>query len=135
MTDLADWLVRSRITVFGGREIMRRVSEWAAAGFRFPDVRLSTIGGDTIYIDDLERWRKLAPNATFVITLATTETGTITQYLIDRDSVVEGPVVPVGYPVADKQLLLLDEGNLKPAAAPWARHVVNNLPPRRAKGR
>ena len=63
MTDLADWLVRSRITVFGGREIMRRVSEWAAAGFRFPDVRLSTIGGDTIYIDDLERWRKLAPNA------------------------------------------------------------------------
>lgn len=117
MMDLADWMVLSGITVFGGREIMRRVSDWATAGYRFPDLRISTIGGDTIYIDDLERWRKLAPNATFVISLATTETGTITQYFIDRDSVVEGPVVPVGYPVADKQLLLLDEGNSEIGAA------------------
>ena len=54
-------------------------------------------------------------------TLSASESRVITQYIVDRDTVVDTPTVPVGYVVEGKKLLLLTikGGPYRPAR--WAR--------------
>src|SRR5262249_36061841 len=60
---------------------------------------------------DVELYRKYFPsNCVLVSTLGSNETGTIRQYKVDKTTDISDTIVPIGYPVEDKELLLLNDG-------------------------
>jgi amino acid adenylation domain-containing protein len=93
------------------------IKELLAAGipFELPETRIVSVGGDSIYAQDVETIRRFFPNAMISNGLGTTEAGRSTQYLIAPDDPIDFKVVPLGYPVKGAQIHLLDE-NLQPVS-------------------
>jgi acyl-CoA synthetase (AMP-forming)/AMP-acid ligase II len=59
---------------------------------------------------DVERIRNHLPEDCVLIQrLASTETGMITRYIINKNTELRGNVIPVGYAVADSEVFILDE--------------------------
>ncbi|MBL9174392.1 MAG: AMP-binding protein [Verrucomicrobiales bacterium] len=76
---------------------------------RFPKMRMIAPGGEPLYRADIELCRRIfTGNCVVQNSLGTTETRTATQYFMDRETPVEDALVPVGYPVEGKEVLLLD---------------------------
>src|SRR4030095_1932051 len=68
------------------------------------------LASESVYRDDFELYRRhFGPDCLFVNSLSSTETGTVCMNILDHDSEVTGQSVPVGYPLEDTQVLLLDE--------------------------
>ncbi|MGH9369521.1 MAG: AMP-binding protein, partial [Thermoanaerobaculia bacterium] len=105
---LADWLAAERITIFhSAPAIFRSLFD---GGRRFPDLRLVRLEGDQAFQRDVELYREhLEPGCVLVNGLGATETGLTRQYFIDKKTPPGGSRVPVGYPVEDMRVLLLDD--------------------------
>ena len=111
MSGLAEWLRRERITVFRTTAtLFRHFARTLTGDETFPDLRLIRLGGEPVYRRDWEAYRThFGPHCLLYNALATTETGAITEYVLDHETAFEGSRVPVGYPVAGMEVLLLDE--------------------------
>lgn len=112
---LADWLVREEITIFKSvTTIFRRFAESLTGGEQFPRLRLVHVGGETVTHRDVDLFKVRFPaTCRLVVRLSSTETGIVCYYPVNPATPVQAHVVPVGYPVADKEVLLLDDaGNL-----------------------
>jgi acyl-CoA synthetase (AMP-forming)/AMP-acid ligase II/thioesterase domain-containing protein/acyl carrier protein len=110
MTGLPDWLAHSRITISTMTVSMLR--HLCLSGPRVPmlsAMRLLSVGGEAIHPADVEAFRSVFP-ASCVLqnAMASTETRTYAQYFVPPSGPVESPV-PIGLPVAGKDVLLLDE--------------------------
>lgn len=76
---------------------------------RFPKMRMIAPGGEPLYRADIELCRRVfSADCVVQNSLGTTETRTATQYFMDRETPVEDALVPVGYPVEGKDVILLD---------------------------
>lgn len=110
MTGLPGWLAHSRITISTMTVSMLR--HLCLLGCRTPilsEMRLLSVGGEAIHPADVEAFRSVFP-ASCVLqnAMAATETRTYAQYFVPPSGTVESPV-PIGFPVAGKDVLLLDE--------------------------
>ena len=66
---------------------------------------------------DVDLFRSRFPSTCRLATgLSTSEAGSLTEFEIGPYVAVEGPAVPVGYPVVDKEVLLLDDAGRQVAA-------------------
>ncbi|MFC1716328.1 amino acid adenylation domain-containing protein [Candidatus Poribacteria bacterium] len=107
---LSDWLIQEGITLLGGRMFVREVFRTHTGAEKFPSLRLSLLGGDSIYRKDVEACRKTFSNDhVMIVDFSSTEAGVISQYFIDRETEVPDGVMPVGYVAADKEVLILDD--------------------------
>jgi amino acid adenylation domain-containing protein len=86
----------------------------------FPGVRVLRLGGEPIHADDVETYKRLFPPPCVLMhVMGPTETLSIRRYFIDHGWPRSEGKVPVGYPVADKDVLILDEeGRPAPAGQP-----------------
>ncbi len=111
-TRLADLLIRERLTMYHSvPAIFRSV---VGTGNRFPEVRVIRLEGDRASRLDVELYRRhFGPACVLANGLGTTETGLCRQYLIDVDSEPGDGILPVGYPVADMEVALLDDDGLE----------------------
>jgi amino acid adenylation domain-containing protein len=76
----------------------------------FPRVRLIVLGGEEVKRTDVELYKKhFSDNCLFVNGLGPTEATVSLQNFIDKETAVSSESVPVGFPVADTELLLLNE--------------------------
>ena len=76
----------------------------------FPAVRIVWLSGETMLRNDVALFRRhFAPGCVLVNALGTVETGDFRHFVLRSDGEFASPTVPAGYPVADKQVLLLDE--------------------------
>lgn len=108
---LARWLREERITVL----------HWVPTAFRLlvealrgsdpiADVRLVVLGSEPVSSRDVEAAREIfTPDCLVVNRFGTTETGNVRWYFMDRVSRVPDGVVPVGYPIDEVDVVLLDE--------------------------
>jgi amino acid adenylation domain-containing protein len=105
---LAEVLVRERLTMYHSvPSIFRRLATGASG---FPDVRVIRLEGDRASSLDVALARRHFDASCIVANgLGTTETGLCRQYLIDPSVEVEEGILPVGYPVADMEVEILDE--------------------------
>src|SRR5262245_53893799 len=111
---LADWLRRQEISVFTAPPpLLRSLMDSLSGTECFPHLRLIRLGGDRVFARDLERFQRyFAPPCVLINLYSSSETGSICAFVCDRSTKVTGAMVPVGYPVGDVELLLLDdEGN------------------------
>ena len=107
----AKWLVEQEITIYHFVPTFYRHFVASLDGqIRFPKLRLVYLGGEPVRKTDVDSFRKyFAPEAILVNGYGATETGAIRRCFIDRHTQINEPRIPVGYPVADKQVLILDE--------------------------
>jgi amino acid adenylation domain-containing protein len=104
-------LVEEQITVlFTVPTVFRRLAPLMAEHGGLPALRLLRLSGETVTSRDLQLYRQsLDPRCVLSIGLGTTETGGITHAYIDRTTHIEGPHIPVGYPVEGVEVRLIDE--------------------------
>jgi len=108
---LASWLLRERITIcWISSPLFRNLFETLTGEERFPDLRLIRTASEAVYKTDIDVYKKyFSPNCIFLTGLSSSEAGQLSTYLIDHKTEIGGNEVPVGYPVADKEILLLDD--------------------------
>jgi amino acid adenylation domain-containing protein len=109
--ELPRWLSAEGITIYQSVPTLFR--QWARAltgSIRFPKLRIIHLGGEPVTIHDVELYKKHMPeDCVLVHNLGSTEVPTFRQYFISKETPSIGNVVPVGYPVEEKEVILLDE--------------------------
>lgn len=107
---LAEWLRREEISIYhSSAVIFRHLLAGIGADEEFPSLRVVKLGSEQVYKRDVDLWKhRFSPNCIFVNALSSTEAGTLRQILIDKETTVHRPVVPVGFPIDDVEVLLID---------------------------
>ena len=108
---LGRWLATEQISICRiGSPLFRRLCENLTGKEEFSCLRLIELTSDTIQKSDINLHKNnFSSNSILVIPLSSTETGLLTEYLIQHDSEIVGDEVPVGYPAEDKELFVLDD--------------------------
>jgi amino acid adenylation domain-containing protein len=111
--ELPRWLSAEGITIYQSVPTLFR--QWAQAltgSIRFPKLRVIHLGGEPVTIHDVELYKKyMSEDCVLVHNLGSTEVPTFRQYFINKETPIMGNVVPVGYPVEEKEVILLDESD------------------------
>jgi amino acid adenylation domain-containing protein/non-ribosomal peptide synthase protein (TIGR01720 family) len=108
---LGKWLIEKRITVYHSvPTVFRHFVAGIAGDMSFPDLRLIDFGGEPVSSVDVELYKKHFSNDCLLVNgLGATELNVIRQYPINHQTELIGNLVPVGYPVSDTEILLIDE--------------------------
>jgi amino acid adenylation domain-containing protein len=111
LAGLGNWLINEEITVFTCvASVFRHAIGALAPEQRFSRIRLVHLGGEPLYRSDIELYRKhFADGCLLVNRLGISETKTASYFFIDKNSEIEEPVVPVGYPLEGYEISLLDD--------------------------
>ena len=105
--ELADFLVRERLTIYHSVPTIFRA--FLGDGRRFPDLRVIRLEGDQASHRDVELFKRHFDRPTILVNgLGATETGLVRQYFVDHDTTVPPGILPIGYPVLDVDVRLLD---------------------------
>jgi len=109
MPALFDLVAKEQITFFSTgriRDFVRAIQP----GHDFGSLRLVSMGGEIVQRNEVEAYRKIFPAPCVIgVWMSATETGNLTQFLIDRETELSGEIVPAGYPAEDMEILLRDE--------------------------
>ena len=107
----AHWLIEKRVTVCQiVPTLFRSMIQSSDEAVKFPHMRVLHLGGEPVYRSDVLDYRKRFPNTCCLLhNLGSSEATTIRQYFIDHDTPIDEETVPVGYPVPDREVLLVDE--------------------------
>ena len=110
LAGIADWLIGERMTVYhSAATVFRYFVRNLSGEEEFPQLRIVRLGSEQVSWKDVELFRKhFSRDSVFVNALSSSETKTIRQYVLSKDSQITG-MVPVGYPVEDMDVLILDE--------------------------
>ncbi|HXM49944.1 MAG TPA: amino acid adenylation domain-containing protein, partial [Pyrinomonadaceae bacterium] len=77
---------------------------------KYPDLRLVVLGGEKVTRTDVELYQKhFSDECLFVNCLGPTEATVVLQNFIDKQTRISGDNIPVGFPVADTEVLLLNK--------------------------
>ncbi|MGH7797111.1 MAG: AMP-binding protein [Candidatus Binatia bacterium] len=110
-TDLGGWLNKERITIYHSvPTVFRQFAEGLTGQSIFPDVRIVRLGGEPVYKRELHLYKKhFSKDCILVNRLGSSETGSLRMYFLNKETQISGNLVPVGYPVLDNEILLLDD--------------------------
>jgi amino acid adenylation domain-containing protein len=108
---LADWLRKEEITIYHSSASTFRYFLGALdGGGAFPKLRLIKLGSEQVFKKDVDQCRqRISPDCIFVNALSSSEAGTLRQIFIDKQTSINQSVVPVGFPVEDMEILLLND--------------------------
>lgn len=125
---LAALLRREAITItVMGASLFRSFVDVLDAADDFPALRLIRLGSEPVRREDVLRYRRhFPPSCRLVNGLASGETQTIRFFSIDHATEIAGPLVPVGYAVADKTVRLVDEAGREVAPGEVGEIVVES---------
>jgi len=108
---LDGWLRRERITLpHFPASAFRHFAAGLPEGSMLRDVRALTVSNEPVFPSDLELFRRHFPrDAAFVVMLGASEAGNVTQHVIEAPAPPTEGLLPVGFALPDKEILLLDE--------------------------
>ena len=111
IADLASWLLREEITVYhSAASVFRNFVKTLSDKQTFPKVRLIRLGSEPVTRRDVEAYRKhFSSDCILVNALSSTEARTFLQYFVSKDTPVHGDMLPVGRPVDDVEISIVDE--------------------------
>lgn len=107
---LSEYLLDSRATVyFSVPSLFRRFTDLLEPDRVFSSLRVVKLAGEPMRLRDVERFRRhCRPGALLVNSLGCTEINIVRQFRIDHGTEVPWATVPVGYPVAGTDVVLVD---------------------------
>ena len=108
---LPQWLRDSRITIYCSVvTVFRQLVAALGPQDQFPDLRFIKLGGEASNRRDIELFRERFPRSCRVhCGLGSTETGMSRNFVIDHDTPLDSPLVPLGYAIDGVDVQLLDE--------------------------
>jgi amino acid adenylation domain-containing protein len=105
---LGAWLVRERITIYHSVPALFRLA--AAGADAFPDLRIIRLEGDQMTRRDWLVFRERFDRRCVLVNgLGATECGLVRQFFIDQTLPPADGVVPIGYPVEDMIVEVVDD--------------------------
>jgi len=128
LDDFVALMKREEITItVMGASLFRSLADALGDDDAFPKLRLIRLGSEPVQKGDLELYKKyFSPRCLLVNGLASGETQTIRFLCIDHDTDIAGSIVPVGYPVEDKSVFLLDDNGKEVEAGQVGEIVVKS---------
>jgi len=94
--------------------LFRNLCETLTGREGFPDLRLIRLSSETAYRTDFDLYKKYFPPQCLLANgLSPAEAGALTAYLMDQETEIPGNDIPVGYPLEDIEVVLLDDDNKK----------------------
>ena len=111
---LAAWLAREDVTVLHTvPTVFRHFASSLSDPGLFPRLRLIRLGGETMYRQDLDLFKKhFHKNCLLHVGMGSSETGMMLECFFDHESECVTPTLPAGYPAQDVEVLLLDESGM-----------------------
>ena len=115
--ELRQWLIDERVTIYHSvPTVFRQFIESLTGGEDFPDLRIVRLGGEPVYRRDINLFKKhFSTGCILVNRLGSSETGSLRMFFLDKETEVRNNLVPVGYAVADNDVLLLDDSGAQAA--------------------
>lgn len=113
LVGVGPWLDREGITVCHcAASVFRHFAGALTPAERLAALRLLWVGNEPVLPGDVALYRARIPDqCELVVGLATTEAATVFEYRIGKATPVEDGAVPIGRPIADKEILILgDDG-------------------------
>ena len=111
LAHLGVWLIEKEITIYhSSATVFRYFVDTLTGEETFPKLRLIKLGSEPVSARDLGLYKKhFSQGCVFVNALSSTETGTVCIYFCNKETPISESTVPVGYPVEDMELSVLDE--------------------------
>ena len=111
LTNLINWLTEEKITIYHSvTTLFRHMTSVLTQLDPFPNVRMVILGGEAVSAEDVALYKKIFSSRCLLYTgLGATETGTIREYIVNKQTVVNGSRMPLGYGVKDRDIMLWDE--------------------------
>ena len=105
------WLARMRIShAHLAASVFRHLASTLPAGTDLPDLRLLWVGNEPVFRSDVDLHRsRFAPACVFVNGYAASEAGTVAEMVIDAATALDDGPLPIGHPLPDKDVLVLDD--------------------------
>ena len=119
---MAEWLALEENTIYHSpATLFRHFATTLTDSDHFPQLRLIHLANEPVFSSDIALYKKhFHDSCLLVSSYGTTEALTFRFYFIDHHTPVVGNTVPVGYPVEDREVLILSEDGEK---LPPARSV------------
>ncbi|MCK4258362.1 MAG: amino acid adenylation domain-containing protein [Halanaerobiales bacterium] len=113
LIQLSNWLRDEKITIYHSiPTVYRYFTDELTEDDEFPELRLIVLGGEAVYKRDVERYKRyFKDDCLFVNGLGPTESTVTLQYFIDKETEVLKEAVPVGFPVDETEVFLIDDNN------------------------
>jgi amino acid adenylation domain-containing protein len=111
ISSLRSWLKNEAITVYNSvPALFRCVFNSLAIEDQFSSLRVIFLGGDAALMKDSDLYKAYCSDDCFLVnSFGTTETGSICYYIIEKKTNITDNILPVGYPIQDKEILLFDD--------------------------
>lgn len=128
---VAEWMVSEEISIYHSTPtLFRHVAGGLTDGKSFPKVRLVVLGGENVIREDLDLYRRhFVAESIFVNGYGPTESTVTLQCFLNAGSDANGAVIPIGDPVEDTEVLLLnkdgDEGQVYGEIAIRSRQLAD----------
>ncbi len=108
---LSQWLEEERITICAfSSSLFRTFAATMKGNEAFPDLRIVRLRSESVHQSDIGLYRKLfSQHCKFVTGLSTSESGQLTSCILNDNFSIQDDGVPIGYPVRDKEILILDD--------------------------
>lgn len=125
---LAEWIRKHEITMIHTlATTFRGFVDTLPSHATFPSVRVLRLGGEPIHSDDVKKFKRhFPPPCLLMHVIGPTETFSIRRQFIDHDWQGQEGKVAVGYPVADKEVFLVDEAGRRVAPNQTGEIVVRS---------
>jgi len=127
---LGQWLLEQQITIYNSvATVFRQLVSTLNPESRFPDLRMVFIGGERIKASDIDAYKAyFSPHSLLSLGLGATEAGAITRLYMDNNTplieeISSSGLVPVGYPLEDMHIMILDPSG-KPVGANQEGQIV-----------
>lgn len=108
---LAQWMRLEGITVYHSvPTLFRHFAESLPEGSLFPQLRLIWLSGEAVLRRHVDLYRsRFSGDVLLCNSLGSTEAGSLADYFINRETPVEGAVLPVGYEADGMRIIIVDE--------------------------
>lgn len=108
---LADWLIAEEISVYhSSPSVFRATFQSMPAEIVLPNVRIVRLGGDMAYMSDFDTFRRRVGNSSVMVNAyGCSEISNVCCFYMRSDSVITEPILPVGCPIEDMEVAVLDD--------------------------
>ncbi|MBW4476879.1 MAG: AMP-binding protein [Tolypothrix brevis GSE-NOS-MK-07-07A] len=115
LNSLVNWLIQEEITIYHSvATLFRQFVAILTEEQQFPQLRVLVFGGEPVLRRDVDLYKKyFSSNCMMYVGLGATETGTVRQFIVNKDTQIQSSTVPIGYPVEGMEILLFDEAGIE----------------------
>ncbi|MBW4630463.1 MAG: amino acid adenylation domain-containing protein [Iphinoe sp. HA4291-MV1] len=115
LTHLSQWLRQHHITIYHSTPTLYRHFVSTLSGDeQLTNIRLVVLGGEEVVKTDVDLYKEhFSDECIFINVLGQTESSVTFQYFINKQTEITRNTVPVGYPVEETEIFLLNEAGEK----------------------